>query len=160
MLQRAPIIQNKSLRNKRYLQIGPQMEQTINWIKIYKLGINGPISWTHRTQNISKNQNLYPQQSQITLFTLPWDTLYSVHYWNKVMKFLSVQLWIMSKCFFCLFLDQSNEIMMILPGSPFYPAKIWVGNCQPYPPATYAPDMNMLSSKEIWISIIGILEVQ
>ena len=27
-------------------------------------------------KNISKNQNLYPQQSQITLFTLPLDTLY------------------------------------------------------------------------------------
>ena len=27
-------------------------------------------------KNISKNQNLYPQQSQITLFTLQWDTLY------------------------------------------------------------------------------------
>ena len=35
-----------------------------------------PFSLTHRTQNISKNQKLYPQQSQITLFTLPWDTLY------------------------------------------------------------------------------------
>ena len=27
-------------------------------------------------KNISKNHNLYPQQSQITLFTLQWDTLY------------------------------------------------------------------------------------
>ena len=53
------------------------MERNINWIKTNKLGINGPISWTHRTQNSSKNQNLYPQQSQITLFTLPWDTLYN-----------------------------------------------------------------------------------
>ena len=50
----------------------------INWIKADELGINGPISWTHRTQNIRKNQNLYPQQSQITLFTLPWDTLYQI----------------------------------------------------------------------------------
>ena len=35
-------------------------------------------TWTHRTQTISKNWNLYPQQSQITLFTLPWDTLYNI----------------------------------------------------------------------------------
>ena len=41
------IIQN-SLRNKRCL--------FANWTD--KLAINGPISWTHRTQNISKNQNL------------------------------------------------------------------------------------------------------
>ena len=27
-------------------------------------------------KNISKNPNLYPYQSQITLFTLPWGTLY------------------------------------------------------------------------------------
>ena len=36
-----------------------------------------PFSWTPWTQNISKNQKLCPQQNQITLFTLPWDTLYS-----------------------------------------------------------------------------------
>ena len=66
------IIQN-SLRNKRCLQIGPQKDQNINWIKTDKLGMYDPISWRHRTQNIIKNQKLYPQQSQITLFTLPWD---------------------------------------------------------------------------------------
>ena len=48
----------------------------MNWIKTDELGINGSISWTCRIQNISKNQNLYLRQSQITLFTLPWDTLY------------------------------------------------------------------------------------
>ena len=64
------------LRNNRCFQIGPQMEQNINYIiKTDKLGIIGPISWTHAIQNISKNLNLYPQQSQITFFTLPWDTL-------------------------------------------------------------------------------------
>ena len=26
-----------------------------------------------------------------------------------------------------------------LPGGAFYAAKIWVGNCPPCPPATYAP---------------------
>ena len=41
--------------------------------------------WTCRTKNISKNQNLYPQQSQITLFALPWDTLYRVSH-SKVSK--------------------------------------------------------------------------
>ena len=44
--------------------------------KIKKTGefsIKVPFSWTHRTQNISKNQKLYPQQSQITWFTLPWE---------------------------------------------------------------------------------------
>jgi hypothetical protein len=40
-------------------------------IKTDELGINGHISLTCRMKNISKNQNLYPQQSQITLFTLP-----------------------------------------------------------------------------------------
>ena len=68
------IIQNL-LRNDRWLQIGLQMVRNINWIKCDELGVNGPISWTHRTQNIRKNLNLHPQQSQITLFTLPWDTL-------------------------------------------------------------------------------------
>ena len=47
-------------------------------IKNDEWGINEPISWTCRTQNISKNQNLYPQQSQITFVTLRWDTLYLV----------------------------------------------------------------------------------
>ena len=36
-----------------------------------ELGINVSISQTHRAKNISKNQNLRPQQSQIILFTLP-----------------------------------------------------------------------------------------
>ena len=39
------------------------------------VGINVPVSWT-LTKNISKNQNLYPQQSQITYCSLRWDTLY------------------------------------------------------------------------------------
>ena len=39
--------------------------------------MNAPISWTRRIQNVSKNQNLYPHQSRITLPTLLWDTLYS-----------------------------------------------------------------------------------
>ena len=40
------------------------------------LSVNGPISWTCRTQNISKNQNIYPHQSRITFQSLLWDTLY------------------------------------------------------------------------------------
>ena len=50
--------------------------RNIKKIKTDEFSIKVPFSWTHRTQNISKNQNLYPQKSQITLFTLPWDTLY------------------------------------------------------------------------------------
>ena len=45
-------------------------------VKTDELDINVPFWWTRRTQNINKNQNLYNRQSQITLFTLPWDTLY------------------------------------------------------------------------------------
>ena len=45
-------------------------------IKTGELGINVPISWTCIIKNISKNQNLYPQQNQITFYTLRWDTLY------------------------------------------------------------------------------------
>ena len=40
--------------------------QNIKKIKTGELGINGLISWTRRTKNISKNQNLYPHQSRIT----------------------------------------------------------------------------------------------
>ena len=39
-------------------------------------GINGPISWTRSTKNVSKSPNLHPQWGRITLFTLLWDTLY------------------------------------------------------------------------------------
>ena len=39
-------------------------------------GINGPISWTSSTKNVSKSPNLHPQWGRITLFTLLWDTLY------------------------------------------------------------------------------------
>ena len=59
-----------------------------------ELGINGPISWTPRIQIISKNQNLYPQQSQITLYTLQWDTLYNAknYYWEAWnLEIVSVQ---------------------------------------------------------------------
>ena len=39
-----------------------------------------PVSWTCTTRNISKNQNLYPQQSQITYHSVRWDTLYFVYF--------------------------------------------------------------------------------
>ena len=48
----------------------------IKKIKTDKLAINESISLTHRTQNISKHQNLYPHQSRITFPSLLWDTLY------------------------------------------------------------------------------------
>jgi hypothetical protein len=47
------------------------MARIIKKIKIDELSINGHISSTCKMKNFSKNQNLYPQQSQITLFTLP-----------------------------------------------------------------------------------------
>ena len=50
--------------------------RNIKKIKTDELGINVSNSWTCRTKNIRKNQKWYAQQSQITLFTLPWDTLY------------------------------------------------------------------------------------
>ena len=57
-----------------------EQEMFANWtsgsIKTDELGINVPISWTRRTQNISKNENVCLYQSRITLFTLIWDTLY------------------------------------------------------------------------------------
>ena len=37
------------------------MVLNINSIKTDELGINVPISWTFKIQNITKNQNLYPQ---------------------------------------------------------------------------------------------------
>ena len=42
----------------------------IKKIKTDEFSIKVPFSQTCRTLNISKNQNLYPQQSRITLFTL------------------------------------------------------------------------------------------
>ena len=45
-------------------------------IEADEFSIKVPFSWTHRTQNISKNQKLYPQQGQITYHSLRWDTLY------------------------------------------------------------------------------------
>ena len=53
----------------------PVDARNIKKMKIDELGINGAISWTHRIQNIRKNSNLYPHQSRITFYTLPWDTL-------------------------------------------------------------------------------------
>jgi hypothetical protein len=50
----------------------------IKKMKTDELGINAPISWTRKIQNISKNQNLYPHQSRITYHSLQWDTLYNV----------------------------------------------------------------------------------
>ena len=51
------------------------MARNIKTIKTDGL-VNGPISWTHRTQNFSRKQNLYPHQSRITFQSLLWDTLY------------------------------------------------------------------------------------
>ena len=45
-----------------------------------------PFSGTRRVQNISKNQNLYPHQSRITLFTLLWDTLYVLLYYTTLLE--------------------------------------------------------------------------
>ena len=66
------------------------MAQIIISIKIDEWGINGPISWRCRTQNISKNQNLPPHQSRITLFTLQWDTLYLNEGIPKCLEFTEV----------------------------------------------------------------------
>ena len=49
--------------------------RNIKKIKTDELGINAPISWTRRIQNISKNQNLYPHQSRITYQPMLWDIL-------------------------------------------------------------------------------------
>ena len=43
--------------------------------KTDELGINGPISWTRRVQNASKNQYRYAHQSRITYPSLLCDTL-------------------------------------------------------------------------------------
>ena len=51
--------------------------QNTKKIKADELGINVPISWTHRIKNISSNQNLHPKQSQITFCSLKWDSLQS-----------------------------------------------------------------------------------
>ena len=54
------------------------MACNINWIKIGCVGDNWSFSGTYRTSYISKNLNIYPHQSRITLYTLLWDTLYSM----------------------------------------------------------------------------------
>jgi hypothetical protein len=53
-------------------------------LKTDELGINSPISWTSRTQNISKNLNIYPHESRITLFTFLWDTLYKKGHFEEI----------------------------------------------------------------------------
>ena len=58
--------------------------ETSKKIKNNESGINVPNSWTCRTKNIRKNQKWYAQQSQITLFTLEWDTLYVSLFPRKV----------------------------------------------------------------------------
>ena len=57
-----------------------QFNKTDDW------NINGHLSWKRRIQNISKNQNLYPHQSRITLFTLLWDTLYVLLYYTTLLE--------------------------------------------------------------------------
>ena len=54
-----------------HFQIGPQMVHNIDSKKKTALvGIKWGFSGTHRTSYISKNPNLYPRQSRITLPTL------------------------------------------------------------------------------------------
>ena len=48
-------------------------------------GINGPVSWTLRTQKISKNQNLYPLQSRNIS-----STLLKVRYSRKNIGIISI----------------------------------------------------------------------
>ena len=54
---------------------GAQHQFSKNWWSRHKSGV--PFSWICRTQNISKNKNLYPHQSKINLPGLLWDTLSS-----------------------------------------------------------------------------------
>jgi hypothetical protein len=58
------------LRKKKCLQNGSEMACNINSIKTGYIGKKWGFSGTHRICNISKNPNLYPHQSQITLYTL------------------------------------------------------------------------------------------
>ena len=86
------IIFQNSVRNKKFLQNRPEMSCNINSIKTGLVGIKWGFSGTHRTSYISKNSNLYPRQSRITLPTLLWDTLYvgmhSFCFWAKTCAFL------------------------------------------------------------------------
>ena len=57
------------------------MAQIINSVNTHEWGINVPISWTRRTQNINKNQNLYSHQIRIIFFTLRYPV------WNIITTF-------------------------------------------------------------------------
>ena len=64
----------------------------IKKIKTDELCINEPISWTRRTQNISKNQNLYLYQSRIafpvwTLLSRIWTYCHQVSFCMKLSDF-------------------------------------------------------------------------
>ena len=73
--------ESKSQKISKFIK---EQEYLTNWTidgaqhqknKTDAFGIKLPFSWTRRIQNISKNQNLYPHQSRITLYSLQWDTL-------------------------------------------------------------------------------------
>ena len=59
------------------------------------------VSWTHRIQNISKNNNLYPQQRRITFQSLLWETLYMVDSLSNVRSKTGKKMHFL--CVFCLF---------------------------------------------------------
>ena len=77
--KKAPKSQNK-------WKIIKEQEVLSNWIlegvqhqkkiKTDEFSIKVPISLRRRTKNICKNPNQYSQQSQITYYSLRWDTLY------------------------------------------------------------------------------------
>ena len=59
-----------------------------------------PFSWTCRTKNISKNENLHPHQSRITLPSLLWDTLYHLLKFSQILYLStfhhSISVWTLS----------------------------------------------------------------
>ena len=100
----------KNLKNQRRIEIGKQFYsqyiQTLfpNFLfriftcwtidgmqhhfskKTGYVGIKLPFSWTHKTKNICKNQNLHPHLSRVTLAGLLWDTLHIIFskYWYAI----------------------------------------------------------------------------
>ena len=96
LLETAPKIQNISKYTKeqemfaKWTRDGVQHQFNKNWLDRQKWGSSG----THRTSHITKKPNLYPHQSIITLYTLLWDTLYSVSnlrmFFSSSLIFLSI----------------------------------------------------------------------
>ena len=103
-----------------------------------------PFSWTHWTQNISKNRKLYPQQSQITYHSLRWDTLYIMltrirNYFFKK----SYASWTVDFNYF-------KGLSVTRPTQPFLYPYIYDGDCRRYQAYSVVSNNFWWNSKGKW----------